>query len=514
MKYPAAEAAGGVLPPGDFFGPQPGQPFRQSGNQYTMKFESILGPSAGNTSYRTAPQRPGAPGAFQLLAAQSCTAALLGHSSLTFDITSYVTRDGKQVAGSISGSEIWPAERHCSGSTFDYFEYATLSITGVAHGVSPPISLNSIASSLATPGQAFLADPLGDVLGALVTALAILFITFPAQLFNHTLQANYEEIRTWWERPLSYLKSLREDLEKRTGQHRELVTFGVVIALGALLDGFLDPMFGFNISSLLTFVSMVLALLVSIAVPNLAAYWYRRARHRPRDFHLQSLPAGLLVALLCVIVSRAASFEPGYLYGLVCGVAFGVKLSRVEDGHVAGLSSLGSLGVAVVAWLAWDPLHTAVVTPGTSFLLVLLTDLLAAVFVGGLVGNLVALLPLQFTPGGAVAKWHKGAWAGVYSVAVFGFVQTLLGPSSTVSSRGNAPLVTVLILFVGFGGGSVVFYEYFHRREVARERAGSAGPTKPEEDLLHRLWGQALIGVGRGSADTPSVTQNPDSEGG
>ena len=62
----------------------------------------------------------------------------------------------------------------------------------VATAVNPEES--TIASSLATPASAF-SSLTNTLINVLITLLIILFISFPSELFNHTFEENYDEIR-------------------------------------------------------------------------------------------------------------------------------------------------------------------------------------------------------------------------------------------------------------------------------------------------------------------------------
>jgi uncharacterized membrane protein len=100
----------------------------------------------------------------------------------------------------------------------------------------------------------------------------------------------------------------------------------------------------------------------------------------------------------------------------------------------------------------------------------LVDDCLATVFVGGLVGVTVGLLPLRFLPGGTLFNWNKVSWAAMFGVAAFGVVAIMLRPSSGPARPGSAPLVTAIVLFVIFGGVSVAFRQYFAKRHPAGDR--------------------------------------------
>jgi hypothetical protein len=101
-----------------------------------------------------------------------------------------------------------------------------------------------------------------------------------------------------------------------------------------------------------------------------------------------------------------------------------------------------------------------------------------SVFVGGLVGNVIGLMPLRFLPGGTLMEWNRGAWAATFGVAVFGLIEVELRPQSVSAHPGSAPVVTALVLFVFFGGITAGLRWYFSRREQSREggEEKAAGP--------------------------------------
>jgi hypothetical protein len=107
------------------------------------------------------------------------------------------------------------------------------------------------------------------------------------------------------------------------------------------------------------------------------------------------------------------------------------------------------------------------------FPLVILDDLLASLFVGGLVGSVINLIPVRFMPGHTLASWHRGAWMAVFGIAAFGMTEIVVFPSRH-NHAGHAPLLTIIVLFVLFGGGSLVFREYFSRRDKRLELAKTA----------------------------------------
>ncbi len=346
-----------------------------------------------------------------------------------------------------------------------------------------PSPTSPVATTLPTPREAF-SSVARTVENVVITSVAVVFITFPAQMFNSTLDENYAEILAIWRRFLWRMGGRRRLAKKRRAlwaarnapepqapsRRSELVTFGSVLVAGSVIGGFRDPSFGFNLASVANFLGTLMALAVLIAAPWTAATVYRKIKRRRTEAKLRAIPAGIVIAVLSVLISRLAHFQPGYLYGIVCGVAFAHKLTKKEEGHAVSLESSATLVAAVVAWIAFVPVDAAALHPGSSFWVALVDDWLASVFVGGLVGVTIGLLPLRFLPGGTLFNWNKFAWAAMFGIATFGVVGIMLRPSSGPARPGSAPLVTAIVLFVLFGGVSVVFRQYFAGHHPAGDR--------------------------------------------
>ena len=184
------------------------------------------------------------------------------------------------------------------------------------------------------------------------------------------------------------------------------MTFVIVSLLGAVLGALLNPHFGLNRTALATFIATLLAILAGLSVSTAVNVGYRRVRHRNFEARLHALPAGLVIAIGCVLMSRLADFQPGYLYGIVCGVAF-TPLARDEEGHIVALDVGAVLAIAVLAWLIRIPVDHAAVRANASFWVITLDDLLAALVVSSLVGSVLSLFPLRFLPGAKLAAWRR-----------------------------------------------------------------------------------------------------------
>jgi hypothetical protein len=361
--------------------------------------------------------------------------------------------------------------------------------------------VSSIASSLVTPSKAF-ASVKSDVVDATITIGMALFLTFPSNLFNSTFQENYADIVAWWEKwtALLFPVGLRRTLKDGVGKvkstvvralglsgrsagkklEREKATFVAVMLVGTLFGTLLDPSFGPNFRTVLSFVAILVAMVAGVALSGFVTGSYHRARkHGKVPYKFEALPVGLLIAAVCVFISRVTGFSPGYLYGVICGVTFTRELGAREEGHVIALGAWVRVVLAIVAWLAWAALTDNATKPGSFFGIVLVDDFLASLFVSGLVSTVISLFPLRFLPGHKLQAWHKGAWAATFGISLFVLVQVLLRPHSTSKGPSHAPLVTTILLFVLFALGSVVFREHYarkRRREEALAKVGGAGP--------------------------------------
>lgn len=344
----------------------------------------------------------------------------------------------------------------------------TASLSGSSSGWS---------DSLPTPRAAF-SNIEVDITSAAVATGAALFITFPSQLFNLTFQENYAEIVAWGPRARRRLRRAARRLGLRsTDQVRppamtqrpkeahdgSRLDQALLVGLtGALLGTLLNPAIALNMTTLEGYVGVAVALATSLGGIAVTLAIYRSRRRLEHPLRLRALPLGLVVAAGCVIISRLANFEPGYLYGVVCGVALGKKLREREEAHIAALSTVATLLVATVSWLVWVPVHHAA-AHGGSFVIHVLDNALAALFISGLVNTVIVLFPLRFLAGWTVIRWRRDVWSASFVVALFGLVAVIVRSPASPGSH-TSPLLVTIALFVLFGGGSVVFREYFARQ--------------------------------------------------
>lgn len=379
-------------------------------------------------------------------------------------------------------------------------------------GRNPGVTL---ADSVPGPAQISL-DPVVIASSAAIAAGVVVFMPFPATLFNNTLQEHYTEVmaavtrfRGWLSHLMALgLARLRRAVSNARSRRRptgadapaaetasptaQLATrrftldeafwrspLGILAFLlaSALLNGLLDPTFGFALQSLATFLGLALGmgvLLLAFAIPLLVG-----ARGLHVGLSVRALPGTLLIAVACVVISRLADFQPGYLYGLIIGFTFSRELSKAESGKLDAVASGCALALAAVSWLLLPVVRGADAAGSPPFASMLLQAAFATIVVAGLESAAISMLPLRFMPGEKVRAWNQRVWIALLGISIFGFCHILLNPSAGyLADSTRTSLFTVIWLMILFGGGSVLFWAYFNFR-ARGGAAASPPPTMP-----------------------------------
>jgi photosystem II stability/assembly factor-like uncharacterized protein len=413
------------------------------------------------------------------IACQGATCIMVGQG-MGFSVIASTADDGatfaemQRAATQINALACTPGHTFCiaAGGYRNVAALMTLGARGTSPTPAPSASLlSTVGGSLASPA-AVLGAPVSSLVDALITVALIVLITFPSQLFNRTYEENYDRIRRWWEPRMGWFARRRTVATTHVNRSlRGALAFAFVVLVGGVLAAMLDPDFGINVRSFALLVGAVLAIVAGVTVSALAAGGYRRARHQPGHWRLRALPSALLIAIVCVLISRITDFQPGYLYGLIGGVVFTGHLNSREEGREVATASVCTLIVSVVAWLVWVPVSTAASTHPESFGLALAQNFFAALFLSGMVGLVIGLVPLRFLPGERVARWHRGVWALLFGVACLAIVEVMLRPQSSAERHHVEPFWTTVGLFLGFGLASVLFWAYFKvQRKPERRR--------------------------------------------
>jgi hypothetical protein len=315
---------------------------------------------------------------------------------------------------------------------------------------------SAFATSLPEPDQISL--DLRDVASSAAVALAlVLLFAFPYELFNSTVEENYDEIRSWFRLPPRTVMASRREATRT-------LSFFLLNLVAAIACGFLSPDFGLNFNSLVLLIGMFVALIVMSAVFSLPAdiAVHRRFREWGR---LHFLPGSLAVSIVMVVLSRLLQFQPGYFYGAMAGLAFRAALSEMDEGRFTAANWVFSLLVSVAAFFGRVPVAHAAARPGASVWWIGAEVCLALIFLWGVEGLAVAMLPMRFLDGRKVITWSRTVWAILFFLGVMASVHVLFSPNSGyVGQTHDQVKIGVVALFAVFGAISAGLWAYFRFR--------------------------------------------------
>lgn len=317
-------------------------------------------------------------------------------------------------------------------------------------------------------------------------SIALLFILlswFPSEIINSVMKEHHHVIvRRFgrWERLLHRADEVIHALPTP-------IMFGAFALLGGLIYGFLDPNFGFNQTSLLLLGGIAAELVLITLAHELIRGWYVRRRLNVA-FELRTFPVGILFAVALVLFSRLAHFEPGYTFGLVCGVLYRGTVHDREDGRSLAVATVAPLDLAIGTWLAWIPVRHAAMGAHAGGQVLFLDAMLAFVWVFAIQTVVFSLVPLRFLDGEKIMKWRRMGWLTLYAVGMFVFVETLVHPSAKYGGNSNATFWSMLVIFLAFTGLAIVFWAWFRFERWKSDREPGAPPPPP-------LDGRAPVGA-------------------
>jgi hypothetical protein len=296
-----------------------------------------------------------------------------------------------------------------------------------------------------------------------------LLAAFPSQLFNKTLEENYAEVVGWFTKGGAAGVRVRDSLARFWRRRSGLIVF---VVLSALLYGFLSPQFGPTVESFAALIGILAGLAIVIGAFELPLVLFQRRVNKDAG-RLRVQPLTIFIGVACVVISRIADFQPGYLYGLVAAYAFARELPLREEGRANALTGVWMLGVALAAWLLLPLSEEALAN--TPLIQMAIAAALATIFVGGLEALLFEMVPLKFLRGDAIFAWNRLAWGFLFVTAAFTFAHILLNPANGyLGSTRNSSLFAAIVLFAGFAIISVAFWAYFRFRPPrVLESAGS-----------------------------------------
>ncbi len=292
----------------------------------------------------------------------------------------------------------------------------------------------SVLSTLPTAAKAFTLANLLWAAGG--TVVLVLLIAFPSYLLDSASERGLERFDAWRAKrrsvkavPVAAAGADEGQRAATTGvagiawRSLPLALLGVVAA--SLISSFIDPGFGFSVAGLRVFLSFFASFLVDAVAAWFLLIWFVRRSDPATAASFRFAPASLIVVAIAVLFTRLTGFQPGIVFGLVAGVAFGSVLADTVKVRVALIGLGYSFVLGLAGWFGYSALvGTGAAHP--SAIVVFAEELLAAMAVGGLAALPISLIPLRGLLGGEIFAWRKGVWAAVYALGLLAFFVVLM----------------------------------------------------------------------------------------
>jgi hypothetical protein len=256
----------------------------------------------------------------------------------------------------------------------------------------------------------------------------------------------------------------------------------LAVLIASLISAFLDPSFGPSVASIPTFAGFLVGLtivLIAFELPPMLVRW----RTNGEVGRLRVLPWTLVLAAVFVLISRIANLEPGYLYGIVLGVAYTREVSPAAEGRESAIGMVATLVVAIAAWLVLGAIRAAGLPAGDPVAAFVETATVAVV-VAGLEAVAFGMLPIRFMPGRAIYTWNRFVWAALFGLGLFAFIQILIGPTSGyLSDLSPSAWLAAMGVFAVFGAFSLAFWGWFRFRAGPQPVTATDTPASTRSQL-------------------------------
>ena len=308
-----------------------------------------------------------------------------------------------------------------------------------------------------------------------IAGLFLLLVAFPAELLEATIRENYSKAFGWME-PVRKRVSPITSRYSRFFKHRWVASLTLVV-IAAFLLGFSNPEFGLNPQSFRVFIGLTISLVVlNVGIGSLVSFISRR-RFGIGEL-LVPMPAGLIIVILSVVLSRLAGISPGFLFGLVVGMVYVHKLGTKRRALLFLMLIGITMAVGLLAWVGYSILQGQ---EGEGFWHELGKETMVALTLEALSTLVIALLPFHFLDGRIVYKWSKVVWGLTYAVAVMVFVIVVL-PVSNNWGEVTAPIFgwgTLFAVFAAISVGTWLIFRFVPGCARLRRRATRTRTTSP-----------------------------------
>ena len=322
-----------------------------------------------------------------------------------------------------------------------------------------PGAPNSVSASLQPFWEVF-ASPVAIGTSLLAGLAFLVLVAFPAELLTGAVVDRYNyvqrsagarPVRSWWAGLTAWLGA------------RPILAGVTLVALAALVSGFADPNFGFDLASLRLFIAcFITAVIISYGTWFITTRVLLRRWEVPTSIALR--PFTIVLSIVGVILSRLLDFSPGFLFGLMLGLSFPPATPAIMRSRARLLRTSLILGFATASWFVYSAAYALDISQ-YGFGGALAQDTLAALSTGGLSGMLVAMLPFLYLDGQDIWDHSKRIWASIYAVIAVVFFFIVAPKPSSWADLGPryGPWVILLGCFT-----AVALVAYFWLRILAR----------------------------------------------
>jgi len=342
---------------------------------------------------------------------------------------------------------------------------------------------NTIGGSVARLNELSTApEVIGTNIGLAIATVLVFYIA--ATVFNSTVKDNYETIQGWLGRASARLRFRKVSTSKTLDDQRAgikpmirvFLEAALVAAICALIYMFLDPYF----KNALRGSALFLSLFIGITIVTLG-YEGTQVLMSERRF---SVPAAIkvywiaiVVAGICVGLSKAIHFHPGLVYGFV-GAYAALSISkdkRLNKRQQAMTIMAGTIFILIVSVSAFF-LRELVINQwgGESFGRMLVEDILVAAIAIGLEGLVFALaIPVAFMDGGKLRSWNFWEWLVVAGITAYVFYWVIINKDGRIQEAASNMKFIAMYLLMGLSlaiSWGVWLYFWLRRKRLRKQR--------------------------------------------
>lgn len=299
------------------------------------------------------------------------------------------------------------------------------------------------------------------VAGGLALAILIL-VALPTEILNSALASSTGRFGRRVARLEDATTRATEWLSSRF--HGTALPAVLLVIVTAIVFGFTDTHFGFDITSLRLVLSLGIALFVVTWVASALSSLVMRRRWRVES-SIVLQPIALIFAVLGVVLARLLDFSPGFLIGLVIGLEVGHQINAGQRARAVVVQFAIVAGLSVAAWLGYSIAVGLQGVAGSTFLSALVQDTLVAIVAEGLTAIMVAMLPIGFLDGRELFSHSKWLWAVMF--LVIGTLFALLVLPNELNGQQVGDLGVWLLVLIGYAVVALVAWLILRKRNSA-----------------------------------------------